>query len=273
MARSTRRGKGATTAIELAVEGGIATVTLNRPEVRNAIDDGMRAELVEVLDYVSRDDEVRALVLTGKGSAFCSGGDIAGMQERLKAPPGKVAFNGWTRQKRTHQAVSGLHGMGKPTIAAVNGAAAGLGCDLALACDFILAADTASFTMSFILRGLVPDGGGLYFLPRRVGLAQAKELIFSGRRVAAAEALQLGLADHVCAADRLLDEARGMAQQMSKGSPAALALTKAILDRSFELTEEQALAQGRQAQAICYTTAEHRDAVKAFLDKPRKKSK
>lgn len=273
MAKSTARKKGATTAIELAVEGGIATITLNRPEVRNAIDDSMRAELIEVLDYVSRDDAVRALVLTGKGSAFCSGGDIGGMRERLNAPPGKVAFNGWSRQKRTHQAIAGLHGMGKPTIAAVNGAAAGLGCDLALACDFIIASDAASFTMSFILRGLVPDGGGLYFLPRRVGLSQAKELIFSGRRVAAAEALDLGLADHVCAAERLLDEARGMAQQMCKGSPAALALAKAILDKSFELTEEQALALGRQAQAICYTTAEHRDAVKAFLDKPRKKSK
>lgn len=273
MARSTQRKKGATSAIELAVADGVATVTLNRPEVRNAIDDGMRAELIEVLDYASRDDAVRALVLTGKGSAFCSGGDIGGMQERLKAPPGQVAFNGWNRQKRTHQAVAGLHGMGKPTIAAVNGAAAGLGCDLALACDFIIAADSASFTMSFILRGLVPDGGGLYFLPRRVGLAQAKELVFSGRRVAAAEALQLGLADHVCPAEKLLDEARGMAQQMSKGSPAALALAKSVLDRSFELTEEQALALGRQAQAICYTTAEHRDAVKAFLDPRRRKSK
>jgi len=273
MVRSTRRRKGASTAIELAVKGGIATVTLNRPEVRNAIDDGMRAELVEVLDYVSRDDELRALVLTGNGSAFCSGGDIARMQDRLKAPRGKVAFNGWNPHKRTHQVITSLHGMGKPKIAAVNGAAAGLGCDLALACDFILAADTTSFSMSFIPRGVVPDGGGLYFLPRRVGLAQAKELIFSGRRVAASEALQLGLVDHVCAPDRLMDEARGMAQQMSKGSPAALALAKAILDKSYELTEEQVLALGRQAQAICYTTTEHRDAAKAFLDKPRKKAK
>lgn len=273
MVRSTKRSKGATSAIELAVEGGTAIVTLNRPEVRNAIDDGMRAELVEVLDYVARDDAVRALVLTGRGSAFCAGGDIAGMQARLKAAPGEVAFNGWNRQRRTHQAVAGLHGLGKPTVAAVNGAASGLGCDLALACDFIIASDAASFTMSFILRGLVPDGGGLYFLPRRVGLAQAKELVFSGRRVAAAEALQLGLADHVCPGEKLLDEARGMAQQMSKGSPAALALAKSILDRSFESTEEQVLALGRQAQAICYTTAAHRDAVKAFLDKPRKKSR
>jgi enoyl-CoA hydratase/carnithine racemase len=259
--------------IELKRHGAVATIALNRPDVRNAIDDDMRAELVAVLDHVSRDAAVRAVVLTGKGSAFCAGGDISGMRERLKSPPGEVAFAGWSRQKRTHQAVAALHGIGKPTIAAVNGPAAGLGCDLALACDFILAADSAMFTMSFILRGLVPDGGGLYFLPRRVGLARAKELIYTGRRVEAAEALAIGLADRVCAGPKLLQEARAMALKMSKGSAAALALTKSVLDRSFELTEEQALALGRQAQAICYTTAEHRAAVDAFLGKPAKRRK
>ena len=119
------------------------------------------------------------------------------MKERLAAPAGEIAFTGWQRQKRLHQVVAILHGMGKPTIAAVNGAAAGLGCDLALACDFIIASEAASFAMSFILRGLVPDGGGLYFLPRRVGLVRAKELIFTGRRVAAQEALAIGLADRL----------------------------------------------------------------------------
>jgi enoyl-CoA hydratase/carnithine racemase len=196
--KSTQRRKRAATAIELSMRGPVATIALNRPEVRNAIDDDMRAELVTVLDYVARDADVRAVVLTGKGSAFCAGGDISGMRARLQAPPGEVAFAGWSRQKRTHQAVAALHGMGKPVIAAVNGPASGLGCDLALACDFILAAEGAAFSMSFILRGLVPDGGGLYFLPRRVGLARAKELIYTGRRVEAPEALAIGLADRVC---------------------------------------------------------------------------
>lgn len=255
--------------IELAIQDGVATVALNRPEVRNAIDDATRAELIGVLEQVAGDDAVRAVIVTGRGTAFCSGGDIAGMKERLKAPPGAVAFNGWTRQKRTHQAVAALHGMGKPTIAAVNGAASGLGCDLALCCDFIVASDQANFAMSFILRGLVPDGGGLYFLPRRVGLARAKELIFSGRRVEAKEALEIGLADRVVPGDRLLAEAQAFARSMTQGSAPALALTKAILDKSFELTEEQALALGRQAQAIAYTTDAHRDAVQAFLDKSR----
>jgi enoyl-CoA hydratase/carnithine racemase len=157
--------------------------------------------------------------------------------------------------------------MGKPTIAAVNGAAAGLGCDLALACDFIIASEAAFFTMSFILRGLVPDGGGLYFLPRRVGLARAKELIFTGRRVRAQEALAIGLADRVTPPDRLMTDAREWATQLGRGSRVALALAKSILDKTFELGEEEVLALGREAQAICYTTAEHREQVAAFLNK------
>ena len=135
--------------------------------------------------------------LSRERAAFCAGGDIAGMQQRLQAPPGQIAFNGWRRQKRTHQGVALLHGLPKPTIAAVNGAASGLGCDLALACDFIIASTAASFAMSFIHRGLVPDGGGMYFLPRRVGLPRAKELIFTGRSVPAEEALAIGLVDRL----------------------------------------------------------------------------
>ena len=121
--------------------------------------------------------------------------------------------------------------------------------------------------MSFILRGLVPDGGGLYFLPRRVGLPRAKELVFSGRCVSAQEALQIGLADRVTTPERLLADARDWARQLSIGSPVALTLAKSILDRSLELGEEEVLALGREAQAICYTTTEHRAAVAAFLEK------
>src|SRR5215469_1386191 len=194
--------------IELSVADSVATIAFNRPEARNAIDDAMRAEFQAALDRVANDDAIRAVVLTGKGSAFCAGGDIGGMRERLAAPAGDVAFNGWSRQRRIHQGVMLLHELPKPTIAAVNGPAAGLGCDLALCCDFILASEAASFAMSFILRGLVPDGGGMYFLPRRVGLARAKELIFTGRAVAAQEALAIGLADRVVPAATLLDEAR-----------------------------------------------------------------
>lgn len=255
--------------IELSISQSIATITLNRPEVRNAIDDDTRTELVAALDRVGNDDAVRAVIITGKGAAFCAGGDISGMQKRLQAAPGQIAFNGWRRQKRTHQGIAMLHGLSKPTIAAVNGAASGLGCDMALCCDFIMASSAASFAMSFIHRGLIPDGGGMYFLPRRVGLPRAKELIFTGRSVGAEEALAIGLADRLSAADELLKNAHDWAIQLSQGSSAALALSKSILDRTFELTDEQVFALGREAQAICYTTSEHQDAVAAFLKKKR----
>jgi len=253
--------------VELTVEDKVAIVTLNRPEVRNAINDALRAELVVLLERVAADEGVRAVVLTGKGKAFCAGGDISGMKERLKVPVGQVAFNGWRRQGQTHKSVALLHGMPKVVIAAVNGAAAGLGCDMALACDFILASEQAVFTMSFVKRGLVSDGGGMYFLPRRVGLPRAKELIFTGRLVDAKEALAIRLADRVTSPDMLIADAVAWARELSQASSASIAFSKAILDRTFESTEEQIFALGREAQAVCYTTAEHRDAVTAFLEK------
>ena len=246
---------------------GIAVVTLNRPQARNALDDSMRTEFVDVLDRVAADDEIRALVLTGAGSAFCAGGDIKSMQQRLQAPAGKVAINGWRRQRRTHHAVTSLHALDKPTIAAVNGPAAGLGCDLALACDFVMASSSANFQMSYVLRGLVPDGGGLYFLPRRVGLARAKELFLSARRVAADEAVAIGLADRQASPDDLIASAVAWARDLSKGSSAAISLTKALLDRSLESSFEDVCALGAEAQAICYTTDEHRASVASFLKK------
>jgi enoyl-CoA hydratase/carnithine racemase len=253
--------------VELAVEDKVAIVTLNRPEVRNAINDTLRVEFVSTLEKVAADQSIRAMVLTGNGKGFCAGGDISGMKERLNAPAGQVAFNGWRRQGQTHKSVALLHGLPKITIAAVNGAAAGLGCDMALACDFIVASEHAAFTMSFVKRGLVSDGGGMYFLPRRIGLPKAKEMIFTGRTVDAKEALTIGLADRVTSADRLVADAAAWARELSQGSQASIAFSKAILDRTFETAEEQVFALGREAQAVCYTTSEHRDSVTAFLDK------
>jgi enoyl-CoA hydratase/carnithine racemase len=258
------------TRIEVSIERQVATIALNRPEVRNAIDDEMRGELVAALDALAADAAVRTVVVTGRGKAFCAGGDISGMQRRLQAPPGEVAFNGWKRQQRTHHLVAALHDLGKPTIAAVNGAAAGLGCDLALCCDFIIASDAASLAMTYVLRGLIPDGGGMYFLPRRVGLARAKELIFSGRRVLPEEALAIGMVDRVSRPESLLADAQAWAEQLSQGSAAAIALAKSILNQTFETTAEQVFAAGSQAQGICYTTREHQESVAAFLNKTAK---
>lgn len=253
--------------IELQVTDGIATVYLNRPEKRNAMSDAMRTEFIEVLEKISSDREIRAMVLTGRGKGFCAGGDVAGMEKRMKAPQGEVAFNGWARQQRVHHTQTLLYTMPKPTIAAVNGAASGLGADTALACDFVMVSPSANFTWSYINRGLIPDGGGMYFLPRRIGLPKAKDLIFSGRKVDAQEALTLGIADQMSTDETLVADAQAWAKNLSQGSATALALGKTILNQTFELSANQVFAQGSQAQGICYTSSEHREAVMAFLER------
>lgn len=253
------------TLIDLKVEQAIATITFNRPDKRNAMSDEMRTEFIHALEHVAADPAIRAVVLTGAGKGFCAGGDISGMQRRMSAPSGEIGFNGWHRQQRVHHTQALLHTLPKPVIAAVNGAASGLGADTALACDFIIASEQASFTWSYVLRGIVPDGGGMYFLPRRVGLAKAKELIFTGRQVKLEEAVALGIVDRTARADTLLAEARAWAAELSQASSTALALTKSILDQSFELSSHDVFAQGSQAQGICYTSSEHRAAVESFL--------
>lgn len=255
------------TLIDLQVRSGIATLTLNRPDKRNAMSDAMRAEFTEALEHIAADKAIRALVLTGAGKGFCAGGDIAGMQRRMNAAAGDVGFNGWHRQQGVHHTQSLLHTLPKPVIAAVNGAASGLGADTALACDFIIASEHAHFSWSYIHRGIIPDGGGMYFLPRRVGLSKAKELIFTGRRVGVDEALALGIVDRMTSADRLIADAQAWAVELSQGSATALALGKTILNQSFELPAQQVFAQGSQAQGICYTSTEHRQSVMAFLAK------
>jgi len=260
------------TPIDLTVTDGIATLTLNRPEARNAVSDDMRTLLIDYLEHVAADSSIKALIITGAGKGFCAGGDIKGMQARMNAPAGSVAFNGWKRQQRVHHAVSLLHNLPKPTLAAVNGAATGLGCDMALSCDFIIASEHASFAMSYIARGLIPDGGGLYFLPRRVGLSKAKELIFSGRTATPAEAQQIGMIDRVAPHENLLPAALDWAQQLAAGSATALALSKSILNNTFELTQSQIFAMGSQAQGICYTSSEHQASVAAFLARKAERS-
>lgn len=266
---SSGAGPQAMTYILVSLTNGVATITLNRPELRNALNDEMRAELIAAFDWADASREVRAVILTGAGKGFCSGGDIGGMRARLDAPAGEVAFNGWKRQKQTHRGVGVIRNLSKPVIAAVNGAAFGLGLDMALACDFIIVADGAKLSMSFIKRGLVSDGGGMYFLPRRVGLSKAKELILTGRVVEPEEALSIGMVDRIATPEALLAEAQAWAEELSQGSPAAVALTKAILDQTFESTADEIFTLGREAQAICYTSAEHRASVEAFLNKAK----
>jgi 2-(1,2-epoxy-1,2-dihydrophenyl)acetyl-CoA isomerase len=246
------------------VDGKVATIVLNRPEARNALSDELREQLRARLAAVSADPAVRVIILTGSGRAFCAGGDVQAMKERLEAPAGQVAINGWTRQQQVYRLVSDIHRTSQVTIAAVNGAAVGLGFDLALACDFIVAAPDAFFAASFVSRGLVSDGGGMYFLPRRVGLSRAKDLLFSGRRVSVKEARELGIVDEV-ADNELLDAAAALAARYAGQPQVPVTLMKSILNRSLELTLDGVAALGSQAQAVCYTTDEHRRSVQDFL--------
>jgi enoyl-CoA hydratase/carnithine racemase len=253
--------------LELQTRGGVTILTLNRPQVRNAIDAETRSALRDALLRVGQDPEVRGLVLTGAGTAFCSGGDVRGMQARAGNGSAAVAEAGWRRQHELHRILSSLYFLDRPTVAAVNGPAFGLGLDLALCCDFIFASERATFSAGFVHRGLIPDGGGMFFLPRRVGLARAKDMIFSGRTVGADEALAIGLADRVFPPERLLDETTAYLDQLAQLSRPAQALAKDILNRTFELSLDEINALGAQAQAICYTTPEHAAAVSAFLNR------
>jgi enoyl-CoA hydratase/carnithine racemase len=253
--------------VELERRGDVAIVAFNRPESRNAINDELREALPQLLGEIAADREVKAVVLTGRGSAFCAGGDVKSMGNRLEAGPDRVAIDGWRRQKRTATFVAAMRELDKITIAAVNGPAMGLGMDIALACDFIVASPEAKFASSFVKRGLIPDGGSMYFLPRRIGMQRTKDLVYSGRTVLADEALEIGLADRLAAEGALLDDTLEFAARYTGSSAPAIALMKGILDTSFESGPERIAQLGGEAQAIAYTTPEHRAAVDGFLKK------
>jgi enoyl-CoA hydratase/carnithine racemase len=247
------------------IDGAIATLTLNRPAERNAISDALLEELHSTLDEVSTIPDVRAVILTGAGKSFCAGGDVKGMQQRLSASAGQVAIEGWRRQQRIGNLAATLHSLDQVTIAAVNGHAVGLGLALALACDFIVAAPQATFAASFINRALVPDGGGMYYLPRRVGLQRTKDLIFSGRFVDAEEALTIGLADLIAGDGTLLEDTRAYAKRFTGQPRGAIMLMKSIVNRSFELSLESISALESEAQAISYISDDHRASLEAFF--------
>jgi enoyl-CoA hydratase/carnithine racemase len=164
-----------------------------------------------------------------------------------------------------HETLDKLYQLDRPTVAAVNGTASGLGLDVALTCDFVFLAESATVAASFVRRGLVPDGGGMFHLPRRVGLAKAKELVFSGRGVAAAEALRIGLADQVIETGQLLDETVAWLTELTQWPQLAQGLAKGVLNRSLESSLAEINALGSQVQAMCYGSAGHQDSVREFL--------
>src|SRR5437899_2672528 len=240
---------------------GVLTVTLNRPEVLNAFNEQMLRELHEALRRAERDAAVRCVLLTGAGRGFCSGQD-------LRDRAGATAFSFRESLRNWYNPIIvAIRTIEKPVIAAVNGVAAGAGCSLALACDLRIASDKASFVEVFVNVGLVPDSGSTFFLPRLVGLCKAMELCFTGDKLPAAEALNLGLVNKVVPAEELMPAARDMAQRLAKLPTRAIGLTKRLLLRSFGSDLDAALEAEAFAQQTAALTADHREGVQAFFEK------
>lgn len=251
---------------QLAVErdGAVAVVRLSNPSKLNALSDTMTAELNRALEDLAADAQVRALVLTGEGRGFCSGADLGHIDQagtEGAAKPSELLESGYAKAARL------LATAAKPVIAAVNGVAAGAGMALALACDLRIASEDAWFTMGFVRIGLAPDSGAAYFLPRIVGAARALELSITGDRVDAERALQIGLVSRVVAADRLYGEATELASRLAAMPTTAIAMTKQLLRDSATLSLDDTLALEGRVQDEAALTGDHREGVRAFLEK------
>ena len=248
--------------IRYEVAEGVATLTLNRPAQRNAVDLTMREEIAQCLAELKRDREVRALVLTGAGGAFCAGGDLRGIGSA------QLDGAGWrARMKDAHAWVGALISLDRPVIAAVDGPAFGAGFSLALAADFVVASPRARFCLSFMKLGLVPDFGAFYTLPRIVGVQRAKELMLSAREVAADEAQRLGIVFEIVDADRVLARAQALAATFVGASPMAVSLVKRAVAAAPGASLDTMLDFEADAQALCFGNADHREAVARFLNK------
>src|SRR5512146_478406 len=207
-----------------AVKDAVATLTLNRPERLNALGDTLRDDLHDAVLRATTDPQVRAIVLTGAGKGFCSGGDVKAMNEAKEARAERPVLEKVAPLR--DRVLLAMRDAPQPIIAAVNGAAAGAGMNLALACDIRLASTAAKFTQAFVKRGLHPDWGGTYFLPRVVGMARAAELIFTGEVIDAAEALRLGIVSRVVAPEELMPAVGELARAIAAGPPVAIRLAK-----------------------------------------------
>ncbi|HEY8935043.1 MAG TPA: enoyl-CoA hydratase-related protein [Cyclobacteriaceae bacterium] len=247
--------------INYTVNQGIGTVTLNRPDVYNALNDEITFELQDVLKRISKDDAIRVVVLTGEGKAFCSGQD-------LKSVPAdqKRSFMD-SLHKRYNPIIRAMRELPKPIISKLNGVAAGAGCSLALACDMIIASEEASLIEVFINIGLVPDSGSSYFLPRLVGMAKAFELCALGSKVKAKEAAELGLINRVVPADQLEQTVNELANQFANAPTRAIGLIKKMLNKSTMSSLDQMLDYEAYCQEIAGQTSDYKEGVKAFLEK------
>jgi 2-(1,2-epoxy-1,2-dihydrophenyl)acetyl-CoA isomerase len=246
------------------VENGVSWITLNRPEAMNAVTWDQRERIIALLAEASADPDVRCVVVTATGRGFCAGADLRGAPAAGERVAGDVARMIRLGAQRFIGAVMDCE---KPVIAAVNGTAAGIGAHLAFACDLVLAADSARFIEVFVRRGLVPDGGGAYLLPRLIGPRRAKELMFFGDAVGAAEAKELGLVNRVVPADELAKTARDWAERLAQGPTRALTLTKQLVNASLDVDRSTAFAAEATAQEINMTTRDAQEGVASFVER------
>lgn len=245
---------------------GVAWIILNRPEMRNALKPEMREEVIDAISTVAGDPDLRCLVLTGAGEGFCSGADISGAGQRQ----GQKRVAGMARdaiRAGSQRLFRALWELEKPTIAAVNGVAAGIGCHIAFACDLVIASEKARFIEVFARRGIVPDGGGAYILPRLVGLAKAKEMVFFADAWSAADAERIGLVNKVVPPEELEKATAEWAERLAAGPTRALGLAKRLLNRSLESDLATSLEEEALTQELINQTDDIKEGMIAFAER------
>ena len=250
--------------VQITRDDGVGTVTLNRPDKLNAFAGRMRHEVVDAIRQLADADDVRVLVITGAGRAFCAGADIGYMKRLVET---RDMENASALVETGRAVVTTLRNTPKPVIASVNGPAAGGGANLALACDIRLASDRATIGQTFNRIGLHPDWGGTYFLPRLVGPSRALELVFTAEMVNADEAFRLGLFNRVVPHDRLADETRALAAGLAAKPPLALALAKRAIYQSGDHTLDHMLDLELEHQMQCFRSEDSGEGLRAFLEK------
>jgi 2-(1,2-epoxy-1,2-dihydrophenyl)acetyl-CoA isomerase len=249
-----------TTHIDVKHEGAVTIVTLNRPDKLNAMTDEMYNRLTELFTQFQTDNNVRAVIITGAGRAFCSGSDVTTMVN-TNLVAGRV------RMQTRHAMINALVNLEKPVIAAVRGAAVGIGFSIAMACDLVIAADTAKFSQIFKKIGLIPDGGSIFFLVQRIGVARAKELVYTARMLPAEEAREWGIINRVVPDAELEANALALAQELAGSATFALALAKKMFQSMHTPNLEAHLEQENLCQTIAKLTDDHIEGVTAFKEK------
>lgn len=242
------------------VDNSIAVIAINRPEALNALNSTVIEELEKLIDDLEKNEGIRAMILTGEGRAFVAGADI-GEQYPLNVAEGRK----WGQ--RGSKLMRRIEMLEFPTIAAVNGFALGGGCEIAMSCDIILASEKAKFGQPEVSLGITPGFSGTQRLPRRIGVAMAKELIYSGKMIKAQEAEKIGLVNHVYPADELMSSAIDMAKSFIKNAPIALKYSKACIDRGLQMDIDDGIAYENELFAMCFATEDQKSGMKAFLDK------